>query len=304
MPPPLHLDVAEFSPDAWRWTLTDHAGAYIQHDNVRLDRTHACYRALLDLPGYLSVHAAPDRRRQDEQRLIADVGDWVGMQVLGQAIARKLRERSHPSVVVRVRVPAAAQFLLTLPLEIARIDGAPLAGVSFVFQAADDTPPAVEPIGERLRLLALFSVPPDGNALNLRRERQMLRQLVGQLVGAAGRAVDLRVLQYGVTRESLKQVLEDGEGWDVIHFSGHGLPGALVLEKSDGTTDRVSSTDVAAMLAQAGARVKLVVLSAACRRRRTSSSHCAGSAWVWRTRLHGTRRRPAMPRPRRPWRRR
>jgi tetratricopeptide (TPR) repeat protein len=262
VPQPLHLDVAEFSPDAWRWTLTDHADAYIQHDQVRLDPTHACYRALLDLPGYLRVRAAPDRRQQDERRLIAEVGDYVGAHVLGEAIARKLRERSHPSVVVRVRVPASAQFLLSLPLEIARVDGAPLAGVSFVFQAANETPPKVEPIGERLRVLALFSVPPDGNALNLRRERQMLRQLVGQLAGEAGRAVDLRVLQYGVTRDSLKQVLEEGEGWDVIHFSGHGLPGALVLEKPDGATDRVSSTDLAAMLAQAGARVKLVVLSA------------------------------------------
>nr|WP_294508146.1 CHAT domain-containing protein [uncultured Rhodopila sp.] len=182
--------------------------------------------------------------------------------MLGEAIARKLRERAHPSVVARVRVPQDAQFLLTLPLEIARIDGAPLSGVSFVFQAADETPPAVDPIGQRLRLLALFSVPPDGNALNLRRERRMLRQLVGQLAGAAGRAVDLRVLQYGVTRDSLKQVLEDGEGWDVIHFSGHGLPGALVLEKPDGTADQVTSDDLAALLAQAGARVKLVVLSA------------------------------------------
>ncbi len=262
MPQPLHLEVADFSANAWRWTLTDHAGAYIQHHEVRLDPNHACYRALLDLPGHLRVNAAPDRRQQDERRLIAEVGDHVGAQVLGAAIARKLRERSRPAVVVRVRVPASAQFLLTLPLEIARIDGAPLAGVSFVFQAADETLPAVEPIGDRLRLLALFSVPPDGNALNLRRERQMLRQLVTQLAGAAGRAVDLRVLQYGVTRDSLKQVLEEAEGWDVIHFSGHGLPGALVLEKPDGTTDQVSSTDLAAMLAQAGARVKLVVLSA------------------------------------------
>jgi hypothetical protein len=262
VPQPLHLDVAEFSPDAWRWTLTDHAGAYLQHTQVRLDPTHVYYRALLDLSGYLRVHAASDRRQQDERRLIAEVGNYIGAQVLGEAVARKLRERSRPSVVVRVRVPASAQFLLTLPLEIARIDGAPLAGVSFVFQSLDETPPAVEPIGERLRLLALFSVPPDGNALNLRRERQMLRQLVGQLAGAAGRAVDLRVLQYGVTRDSLKQVLEEGEGWDVIHFSGHGLPGALVLENSDGTMDQVSSPDLATMLAQAGARVKLVVLSA------------------------------------------
>jgi hypothetical protein len=262
VPQPLHLDVAEFTADAWIWRLTDHAGAYIQHHQVRLDPTHACYRALLDLPGHLRVHAAPDKRPQDERRLIAEVGDYIGVHVLGEAIARKLRERARPSVVVRVRVPQEAQYLLTLPLEIARIDGAPLSGVSFVFQATGETPPAVAPIGERLRLLALFSVPPDGNALNLRRERRMLRQLVEQLAGAAGRAVDLRVLQYGVTRDSLKQVLEEGEGWDAIHFSGHGLPGALVLEKPDGTADQVTSDDLAAMLAQAGARVKLVVLSA------------------------------------------
>ena len=262
MPQPMHLDVAEFSPDAWRWTLRDHSGAYVQHHQVQLNPSDACYRALLDLPNYLAVRAAPDQRQQDERRLIGEVGDYIGAHVLGEAIGRKLRERAHPSVVVRVRVPASAQFLLTLPLEITRVEGAPLSGVSFVFQAAGETPPEVEPIGARLRLLALFSVPPDGNALNLRRERQMLRKLVGQLVGAAGRAVDLRVLQYGVARESLKQVLEEAEGWDVIHFSGHGLPGALVLEKPDGTADHVSSTDLAAMLAQGGARVKLVVLSA------------------------------------------
>ena len=106
-------------------------------------------------------------------------------------------------MVVRVRVPAAAQFLLTLPLEIARVDGAPLAGVSFVFQAADETLPAVEPIGDRLRLLALFSVPPDGNALNLRREAPDAEPIGGRSLPArpAGRW-DLRVLGYGVTRDS------------------------------------------------------------------------------------------------------
>jgi hypothetical protein len=47
-------------------------------------------------------------------------------------------------------------------------------------------------------------------------------------VGARGLAVELHVLQYGVTRDRLRDLLEQGEGWDVIHFSGHGLPGALV----------------------------------------------------------------------------
>jgi hypothetical protein len=37
---------------------------------------------------------------------------------------------------------------------------------------------------------------------------------VGRLVGNGRLAVDLRVLQYGVTRDSLREALEDGEGWD------------------------------------------------------------------------------------------
>ena len=35
----------------------------------------------------------------------------------------------------------------------------------------------------------------------------------------------MRVLQYGVTRERLRDVLKEDEGWDVIHISGHGAPG-------------------------------------------------------------------------------
>jgi hypothetical protein len=51
-------------------------------------------------------------------------------------------------------------------------------------------------------------------------------------------------------------------GWDVIHFSGHGLPGLLTLEKQDGTADPISSPEMAALLREAGRKLKLVVLSA------------------------------------------
>jgi hypothetical protein len=83
--------------------------------------------------------------------------------------------------------------------------------------------------------LALFSLPPAGSPLNLRRERQMLQSLVRQLSRAAGLAVELRVLQYGVTRDSLRDALQEGDGWDVVHFSGHGLPGSLILESREGS---------------------------------------------------------------------
>ena len=120
-----------------------------------------------------------------------------------------------------------------MPLEIAHARGTPLAmqGVSLVFETPDAKPPPAAPIGDRLRLLAVFSLPPAGSPLNLRRERQMLRALVRRLSGSA---IELRVLQYGVTRDTLRDVLREGEGWDLLHFSGHGLPGSLVLEKPDG----------------------------------------------------------------------
>jgi len=48
--------------------------------------------AFADLPGYLRWHVAPDRRAGDEARIVAEVGAWIGSQVLGPvagALARK-----------------------------------------------------------------------------------------------------------------------------------------------------------------------------------------------------------------------
>ena len=94
-------------------------------------------------------------------------------------------------------------------------DDRPLArlGVCFAFEMTSKEPPPAEPVEKRLRMLALFSLPPVGSALNLRRERQILRRRVQRLTRANGLAVELHVLQYGVTRNSLKDVLEQREGW-------------------------------------------------------------------------------------------
>jgi hypothetical protein len=65
-----------------------------------------------------------------------------------------------------------------------------------------------------LRVLGLFSLPEGGQPLNLRRERHALVKLLTG-IAAEGRAVDVRVLQYGVTRERLRGVLEEDEGWEL-----------------------------------------------------------------------------------------
>jgi hypothetical protein len=98
-------------------------------------------------------------------------------------------------VTVRVRVPAGAEALLQRPFELAHAEGRPLAlqDVSLVFEAAGGVTGARAPVGERLRMLAVFSVPTDVSALALRRERYRLSRLVHEIAVREGRALELRV---------------------------------------------------------------------------------------------------------------
>jgi hypothetical protein len=82
-----------------------------------------------------------------------------------------LLARARPAVVIRVRAPPAAEQLFSLPLEIARRaagqDTVSRAGVCFVFERTGEEASDPEPVGERLRILALHSLPPSGSPLNL-----------------------------------------------------------------------------------------------------------------------------------------
>jgi hypothetical protein len=210
----LRLEIAEFT-DAhrWRWVLNDAQGAFLADHVVELHPDDPKHQTLFDLPSYLWHYAAPDKRNADERRLLEEVGAWFGGTVLGPTIGEKILAQGFPPIVVRVAVPQEAERLLVMPLEIAHVRGKPLAlqGVSLVFEVLGESTPPAAPIGDRLRLLSVFSLPPEGSPLNLRRERQTIRALVRELT-AAGLAIDLRVLQYGVTRTSLLDALEEARG--------------------------------------------------------------------------------------------
>src|SRR5262249_46244320 len=62
--------------------------------------------------------------------------------------------------------------------------------------------------------------------------------------------------------ERLREMLEEAEGWDIIHVSGHGAPGELLLETDDGSPDRVPTADLVELLKVARKRLKLVTVSA------------------------------------------
>ena len=113
-----------------------------------------------------------------------------------------------------------------------------------------------------MRILAAFSLPVRTNPLNLRRERYGLQRLVRDLTRTQWLAVDLRVLQYGATRDTLRDVLEEAEGWDVIHLSGHGDRGELLLEDDRGGSDPIDASELGDLLDPARARLKLLILDA------------------------------------------
>lgn len=212
------------------------------------------------------MKAARDRRLAHEAEILNDLGRWIAESVFGSAIGSALM--FYAPCTVRVLIRYEARALVAYPLEAAVFGEASLAavGVGLVLEVeaastAPFRPPSKEPVGDRLRVLGLFTVPEGSSALNLRRERRELVRQFGSWA-AEGAAIDLRILQYGVTRERLNDVIAEAEGWDVVHISGHGARGALLLERSDGTHDQVTNDELIEMLRPAHRRLKLVTVAA------------------------------------------
>ena len=80
----LRLEIPEFTDaDRWRWRLTDTEGALLADHEVSLDRTAPEYEGFAKLDDYVRWKADPKNRLESESRLVAQVGHWIGEQVLG-----------------------------------------------------------------------------------------------------------------------------------------------------------------------------------------------------------------------------
>jgi hypothetical protein len=103
----LRLEVRKFKDlSRWGWVLTDAVGGFLADHEVRLDPASWQFEAFADLQHYVSWHAAPDRYREDEARIVAGLGSWVGTHVLGPPIADALaRAARRGAVTVRAIVP-------------------------------------------------------------------------------------------------------------------------------------------------------------------------------------------------------
>lgn len=255
------VDVA--GPCRWRWLLVDErSGVALADHRVELDPGAVETAAFGDLYRFVRWRADPDRQVGSEAELVRGVGAWIGSVVLGERIGRVIAQAAP--VTVRVVVPAGAEFVAYRPLELAHIGGVPLAArgqVALVYDFAGSPPLGKSPVGEALRMLAVFSVPPASSVVALRRERGELSALVRRVADRGRQRVELEVAQYGVTRAVLAGLAGAGEGWDVVHLFWHGGAGEFLLENPDGSVDPVSTAELIGLLRPTRRRLKLVVLS-------------------------------------------
>ncbi len=251
-------------PYRWRWLLVDErSGVSLADHWVELDPGTVETEAFGDLYRFVRLRANPDRRVSSETELVRRVGAWIGSVVLGERIGRIIATAAP--VTVRVVVPAGAEFVAFRPLELAHIDGVPLAArghVALVYDFPGSSGLVKAPVGEALRMLAVFSASPVGSMSALRRERYELARSVRRVAARGRQRVELEVAQYGLTRTALAELACSGEGWDVVHLSGHGEAGGFLLENPDGSADPVSTAELIGLLRPARWRLKLVMISA------------------------------------------
>jgi hypothetical protein len=268
----LWLEVRDVEgPLRWRWLLSEESsGAPLADHQVDLAGAPGEFAAFEDLYRYLRWNAAPDRRIASEAEIAARVGAWAAEAVLGRRVCNAIVAAAP--VTVRLMVPEQAGFVLLWPLELAHAGGRPLAARGNVTLAYDLVPGVASPrpggtpdaaaVGRGLRMLAVFSLPTATSVLALRRERFELARLVRRIAARQRRRVELTVVQYGATRQRLEKVVEAGDGWDVLHLSGHGGRGQFLLEKSDGSPDPVDTAELVGLLGPLRGRVRLAVVSA------------------------------------------
>jgi hypothetical protein len=258
----LYLLLKNYSgPSHWRWLLTDGQQSILDYWDVALDTSTREYRGYLNLSTYIQY----DKPEQPPSAQLTDLGLWIGNHVFGRLRNTLWNHRMSPAAVVHVIVPPEAREMLSRPLELALfLDGTSFAeaGLRFVYQIenTNNTPNLLdkEPASKDLRVLVIFSLPAHTHPLNLRRERYELQQLA--LILKVKRGLHLRILQYGATRKALEATLEEQDGWDIIHFSGHGEKGTLLLVNERGDRDTVNADELGELLDPARSRLKLLIL--------------------------------------------
>ncbi len=258
----LYLSLAEFAgnlPVAWRWRISD--GEQTLDERVVDLLEHPALGAWVD---------GTDEGARAEDEAGVQPGIEAGLEAFSESLApfaRFLTEKSAdtPRYLV-VTLPDQAKRLALLPLEQVMVAGKPLHawGIRPVFQMDGRQRIGKSPVRtEGLRVLAVLSLPESASADNGRSESMALLETAGRIARDEGAGIDLRIMQYGATRDTLWRVLDDDLGWDLVLIALRGSAEHLVLESDAGGLDRIPLSRVAHFLRETASRLKLLVLTCA-----------------------------------------
>jgi len=216
----------------------------------------------------------PDKQQTlSEKELIAQLGVFLGREVLGKEIFQQLYDGISQRTVL-IRLPATADDRLAaafarIPWEIARpsLEQEPLLARNVAVRAitGTDLPEDKEitlalAANEVLRVLLVFAETEEGNPLAARLEREQLLALFYDKI-LPRHLVQIDSLCYGVTRATIAEQVRAAKGYHIVHWSGHGHHDSLVL--SGEQDNQISGAGLVALFQQAGGFVpKLVFLSA------------------------------------------
>jgi tetratricopeptide (TPR) repeat protein len=195
---------------------------------------------LFDLRTYLRHYAAPG----EEAVRIAHTGVCIAEQVLGADIFKPLYA-SEAQRTLRIQLPGAgdeanhlAASLARVPWEIARpsADKPTLGERNLLVRVVHDmaeppTKPLDIPADETLRVLFVFAEARGSRPLAARKERRVLLELFAKEI-YPDRRIEAHFLTHGVTRDRLRDQIQENNGYHVVHWSGHGHLNLLELAKS------------------------------------------------------------------------
>lgn len=236
----LTLDVLEYSGGC-RIVLSWNGEDVAEHSSL-LDPASEEYAAFVAIEAHVEHGRVADGAPSGLARRL---GRWLALSLLGP-VAEVLADHAPGVVVVR-----GNSALRDGPWGLVEIGGRTLAerGLVVVVATGEPVSHGSEPAPRSLvRILAVFSQPHELDALNLRVERTHLTQVVRELTEKDGRAVELVILQYGVTRAELSRVAADPRGWDVVHLSGHGTSTSFTFESDDSEPDTVTIDELLKLL--------------------------------------------------------
>ncbi|MBL8695071.1 MAG: CHAT domain-containing protein, partial [Planctomycetes bacterium] len=206
---------------------------------------------------------------------LARLGEQLGAALFPGEIGKALSElvAVKPGERLELVYSSSNTSLLSLPLEAARLaDGSIVAlspGVSVSRRLTipdkskyrDATYRDRAALAGPLKIVIAVGAPDEGNSSGAMLDLEAELQGILDAVEAAQRdgQAEVKILEVG-SLEAIRGALAEDEV-HILHLSGHGLPGAILLENEDGEEVCVSAKELVAPLIEAGRAVPIVFLS-------------------------------------------